>query len=58
MAFPAGVADVDDDILLLGAGGQSEHTFAVHRFDGVVDEVGPNLVCSPTWALISGMPVP
>src|SRR5260370_6876949 len=39
-----GVADVDDDVVLLGAGGQPEHAFSVHRFDGVVDEGGPYLV--------------
>jgi hypothetical protein len=40
----AGVADLDDDVALIGPGRHPERARAVHRVDGVVDEDGPYLI--------------
>jgi Domain of unknown function (DUF5134) len=40
----SGVADLDDDVLLLDPGRQPERPCAVHRIERVVDEIGPHLV--------------
>ena len=40
----AGVADLDDDVALIGPRRHPERSRAVHRVDGVVDEDGPYLI--------------
>ena len=40
----AGVGDLDDDRVAVGAGADRQRALAVHGVDGVVDEVGPDLV--------------
>ena len=40
----SGVGDLDHDPVALGAGAHREGARAVHRVDGVVDQVGPDLV--------------
>jgi len=40
----AGVADLDDDVALIGTRRHPERAGAVHRVDGVVDEDGPYLI--------------
>src|SRR5215203_3208669 len=40
----AGVADFNDDVFPVSPGRYSQSAGAVHRVDGVIDEIGPHLV--------------